>query len=217
MTYRWLDMEAYRRKSHFEYFNSMAYPYVGVTANVDITELLRVIQENKLPLFLTVCYCAGRAANSVPEFRQRIKEGRIIEFDQCRISHTVALEDGTYCYCVLENVSDFREYLTAGKAAQETAKRQASIEEDPEEALDKMFVSTLPWISYTSIIQPVPMPADSNPRIMWGKYSSQEGKVLLPVSVLCHHALVDGLHIAAFYQALDRELAAIAGGAEAAR
>ena len=28
-----------------------------------------------------------------PELRQRIKEGRIVEFDQCRVSHTVALED----------------------------------------------------------------------------------------------------------------------------
>lgn len=77
--------------------------------------------------------------------------------------------------------------------------------------LDKFFVTTLPWISYSSLIQPVPMPADSHPRISWGKYFTQEGRVLLPLSVLCHHALVDGIHIAAFYQALDREIAGAAG------
>ena len=71
----------------------------------------------------------------------------------------------------------------------------------------KFFISTLPWFSYTFLIQPVPHPADSNPRLTWGKYFVQEGKILLPVSVLCNHALVDGSHIAAFYEALDQFVA----------
>ncbi len=70
--------------------------------------------------------------------------------------------------------------------------------------------NALPWLSYTSLIQPVPMPADSHPRITWGKYFVQEGRTLLPVSVLCHHALVDGIHIAAFYEKLEEEIRAIA-------
>ena len=39
MGYKYIDMETYRRKSHFEYFNKLAMPYVGVTVNVDITNL----------------------------------------------------------------------------------------------------------------------------------------------------------------------------------
>ena len=74
------------------------------------------------------------------------------------------------------------------------------------------FVSCVPWLSYTSIIQPVPAPADSNPRITWGKYFRQGEQTLMPVTLLAHHALVDGIHIARFYEALDRELAAIASG-----
>ena len=34
----------------------------------------------------------------------------------------------------------------------------------------------------------------------------QDGRLKLPLSLLCHHALVDGLHISRFYAALDREL-----------
>lgn len=209
MAYKWIDMKTFPRKHHFEYFNSLTYPYVGVTVNVDITDILQVIKKEKLPFFLTICYCAARAANSVSELRQRIKDGKIIEYDFCRTSHTVALEDGTYCYCTMDENLPFPAFLTAGKAAQEEAKRQASIEEEPEEMLEKLFVSTLPWLTYTAIVQPVPLPADSNPRIMWGKYFRQEGRTLMPVTLLCHHALVDGIHLGAFYQALDRELAAI--------
>lgn len=84
-------------------------------------------------------------------------------------------------------------------------KRKAHLDDN----LDMIFISTVPWISYTSLIQPVPMPADSNPRITWGKYFRQEGRILLPVSVLCHHALVDGLHIAMFYELLEKEISAV--------
>ena len=211
MGYRTIDMASYKRRDHFAYFSSFAYPYVGTTANVDITALLKKVKDEKLPFFLSACYCAANAANSVPELRQRIREGGIVEFDRCRVSHTVALEDGTYCYCTLEDIPDFHAYLSEGRRAQEAAKQQASIEEDPEETLEKFFVSSIPWLSYTALVQPVPSPADSNPRITFGKYFIQEGKVLLPVSLLCNHALVDGIHIAAFYQAMEKEIAEAAG------
>ena len=111
MPYKTLDMSAYRRKAHFDYFRAMACPYVGLTANVDITALLAKVKAKKLPFFLTVCYCAAQAANSVPEFRQRIVGEGIVEFDHCPTSHTVALEDGTYCYCTLRADMPFADYI----------------------------------------------------------------------------------------------------------
>lgn len=205
MRYRYLDMENYKRKEHFAYFNSLAYPYVGLTANVDITELLCEIKTKGWPFFLTLCYCACEAANQIPEFRQRIIDGKIAEFDRCATSHTVALENETFCYCTLESDLPFSEYLPYAIKKQEEAKQAASIAEEKEEAYSKFFISSLPWISYTALIQPTPVPADSNPRITWGKYFSQEDRIWLPVSVLCHHALVDGRQIADFYRLLEEK------------
>lgn len=210
MNYKFLDMESYKRKEHFKYFSGLAYPYVGLTVNVDITNLLKTIKEKQLPFFLTVCYCVSKAANRVPELRQRILGGKIIEYDYCQTSHTVALSDGTYCYCDLDSNKSFKDFLPYALNAQEKAKEQNSISEDFSESLGKIFISTIPWISYTAIINPTPMPADSNPRITWGKYFTDGEKVLLPMSILCHHALVDGLHIAKFYDYLNEEFTAIA-------
>lgn len=211
MNYRYVDMETYARKSHFQYFDSLTYPYVGITVNVDITELSKTIKANNLPFFLTICYCVSRAVNQVPEFRQRIIDHQIVEYDYCRTSHTVALEDGTYCYCDLNSNCSFEEYISYAGQEQENAKKRHSIDENQEESLEKIFISTLPWLSYTALINPTPVPADSNPRITWGKYFTQDEKVLLPVSVLCHHALIDGLHIAAFYGFLNEQISRIAG------
>ena len=74
----YIDMEAYPRKSHFEYFNSLAYPYVGMTANVDVTNALRFAKEKGGSSFLAVLYLAVQAANAVPQLRQRIEDGRIV-------------------------------------------------------------------------------------------------------------------------------------------
>lgn len=147
-------MEKYPRKSHFSYFDSMMYPYVGVTSEVDITSFLSVIKEKELPFFLTFCYCAARAANQVKEFRQRIVNHQIIEYDDCRTSHTVALEDGSYCYCTLNSDMGFQDYLPYAVQKQEEAKKGHGIEEDEEEAREFFFISTLPWVSYTSLTQP---------------------------------------------------------------
>lgn len=210
MNYRRLDMASYNRRDHFNYFNSLAYPYVGTTVNLDITDFLHTVKAQKLPFFLTFCYCVSRAANSVPEFRQRIDGDGIIEFDNCRTSHTVALEDKTYCYCALDSSLPFSEYLPYAVQAQEEAKLQKTIAETEDDTADKIFISTLPWFSYVSFTQPVPSPADSNPRITWGRYFSQNDRIQIPVTVLCNHALVDGAHIADFYSELETQLTNLA-------
>lgn len=206
MSYHHLDMELYKRRDHFRYFSSLAYPYTGITVNVDVTEFAREIKAKGLPFFLSFCYCVSRAANGIPEFRQRILNDGIIEFDSCKTSHTVALEDGTYCYCSLDSNLPFSEYLPYAVHTQEEARKARSMEDEGEEASGLIFISTLPWVAYTSLVQPVPMPADSNPRITWGRYFTQADRFWMPVSVLCNHALADGLHMAQFYENLEYQI-----------
>lgn len=53
----------------------------------------------------------------------------------------------------------------------------------------------------------------SYPRISWGRYEADHrGRLMLPVTLLAHHALVDGLQLAKFYQNLDGEIAELAMG-----
>lgn len=205
MSYRYLDMDEYKRRNHFNYFKSLSYPYVGITVNVRITDFLAVIKEHHLPFFLTFNYYVANAANQIPEFRQRIEGDSIIEFDNCKTSHTVGLEDGTYCYCMLDCSSLFQEYLPRAIQLQEMAK-QERICQDQEDVKALIFISSLPWTTYTGLIQPTPIPADSNPRITWGAYFVQDSETFIPVSVLCNHAIVDGLHISKFYEALNKKM-----------
>ncbi len=201
----YIDMKDYARKDHFAYFKNMANPYVGVTVNVDITDWLRDVKARRLPFFHSFLYAVAAAANCVPQLRQRIRGDRILMYEQCPCSYTVALEDGTYCYCTLHTDQPFAQFLTYAKAEQEQAVKAGGID-DGEDSDALFFISSLPWLTYSAIVQPTPSPADSNPRITWGRYFQMEQKMWIPVSLLCHHALVDGVHLHAFYEQLNRQL-----------
>ncbi|MDO5111088.1 MAG: CatA-like O-acetyltransferase [Clostridia bacterium] len=206
MEKRRIDMGAYARREHFRYFCGMGYPYVGLTHTVDVTAFVKRTKEAGFPFFLTFLWCAAKAANQVPELRQRIEEGEIVEFSACPTSNTVAKPDGTYCYCALYCDKPLAQFIPYAVERQKQSREQGGIHEEGTDSLPMFFISSMPWLSYTALVQPVPSPADSNPRITWGKYERQGERLLMPVSILCHHGLVDGLHIARFYENLEHVL-----------
>jgi len=214
MHYRTIDMNTYPRCAHFDYFRSLQNPMLGLTADVDVTALRRFCREEGYSFFLAFLRCAARAANGVPKLRQRIRDGGIVEYDACGTSHVELREDGTYGYCTLYHDRPFREYLAWAGAERARCREAASIEEDGDvEGL--YFVTSLPWVKYTQLVQPTAGGDESNPRISWGGYGEDHrGRLMLPVTLLAHHALVDGLHAAAFYCNLDAEVAALAGGGQ---
>ena len=125
MAWHWVDMSRDPRRDQFAYFQTLANPYVGVTVQVDVTDLSERCRETGASFFLAVLYAAVRAANGVPELRRRIRGDRVAEYDRCPSSHTVALPDGTYCYCRLEADRPFGEFLPYAAAEQERVKGSA--------------------------------------------------------------------------------------------
>ncbi len=203
-----IDMKNDPRRGQFEYFRTFSNPYASMTANCDITHLRQTVLENGWPFFLTVLYCAINAANEVPELRRRIKGNQVVEYETCLSSHTVALPDGTYCYCELDCAKPFAQYLPYAQAEVEKARRSCSMDDgdDPDRLF---FVSSIPWLSFTAISMPVPDPPDSNVRINFGRFFEQGDKILLPLNISVHHSLCDGIHIARFYESFEKRASEI--------
>ncbi|MBR4657995.1 MAG: chloramphenicol acetyltransferase [Clostridia bacterium] len=205
MEYRHIDMDTYARRAHFDYFRSLEYPYAGVTVNVDVTEALAYCRRHGRSFFLAVLHAAALAADGVPELRQRIRGGGIVEYEECPTSHIEPTESRAYCYCTLRHHMALDEYFEQAERARIGCAKNG-INEEPE--VESMyFISSLPWLHYTSIVQPAAGGDESNPRITWGRYEQNEkGRYLMPVSITVHHALADGAHIARFYENLSAEL-----------
>lgn len=201
-----IDLTGHPRQSHFEYFNSLAFPYMGLTVNVDVTNAIRFAKEQGGSSFHAVLWLASQAANAVPELRQRIENGQVVEYDHCNTGHTVALPDRTFCNCTTDCRRSIEEFLPYARECQEEAKKHTGFINDPEEEHGLFFTSCVPWIQFTQVTQPVPIPADSNPRIVFGKYFPQGDRTMMPLHIQCNHALVDGWHVAEFFR-IFQELA----------
>lgn len=195
-----INLENHPRRSHFEYFGSLAYPYMGLTANVDVTNLIRFAKEKGGSTFHAVLWAAAKAANSVPELRHRIVDGQIVEYDHCNVGYTVALEDHTFCNCYTESRMSMEEFFVDARRRQEEAKKHPGFVNPDEDETGLIFTSCVPWVAFTQCVQPVPIPADSNPRIVFGKYIREGERTLMPLHIQCNHALVDGWHIGEFFR-----------------
>lgn len=210
MSCRMIDMETYPRRAHFDYFRTMTNPYVGVTVNVDVSAAVEFCKRGSCSFYLMMIHLSALAADAVPEFRQRIRGDQIVEYDACPTSHTELLNDGTYCYCALRHTLPLREYFAYAEQTRQRCRENPSIEEE-DDVESEYFVSTLPWLHYSAFVQPTTANGDSNPRITWGKYEeTPDGKKLLPVTVLVHHALVDGYQMSQFYENLEKEISKLA-------
>lgn len=209
MSCRIIDMDTYPRKAHFEHFLSMTYPYAGITVNTDVTDLVMLCREKGWSFFLIFLHAACLAADRTEQFRHRIRDGGVIEYDSCPSSHTELKKDGTYCYCTLHHHMPLSQYLLQAQEKRNACRENGSIEED-DDVESMYFITSLPWLHYTAFLEPVPGGEASNPHISWGRYEEDgKGRLMMPVSVLVHHSLADGVHIAEFYKNLGEEMAYI--------
>ncbi len=209
MICRTIDMNTYPRRTHFDYFRSLQNPMLGVTVDVDVTALRDFCKGEHCSFYLAFMRCAARAANGVSQLRQRIRDGGIVEYDACGTSHVELRADGTYGYCTLYHDQPFRAYIQYAEAERARCREAASIAED-DDVEGLFFVTSLPWLRYTQLVQPTAGGDESNPRISWGRYAADHrGRLMMPVTLLAHHALVDGLQLARFYRNLEEAIAAL--------
>jgi len=202
---RYIDMETWPRREHFQLFGSLNHPHWGLTANVDLTAFRPFVKQRGLTFTVAWVYLLARAANAIPEFRQRIRGEQVVEHDVVHPAITVLADDDRFSFCFFEYVDDFHAF--ARPAAQEMAHVRAhpTLEDKPGD--EWLFMTAIPWVSFTAFEHPMQLhPGDCIPRFAWGKFFQEGQRILMPLQVQAHHGLMDGLHIGRFYQRLQELL-----------
>ena len=203
---RTIQLDGWPRKEHYLFFQEFDYPYFSLCADMDISLLLPRIKESKISFTAVIMYLISRVANGIPEFRQRVREEDPVEHPVVHPSATILSQDDLFTFCTVFYEPDFKSFIRA--AAEEIAlvKEQPSLEEKIQDD-SMLFMSSIPWVSFTSFQHPLKLnPADSVPRFAWGKFREERDKMVMPLSVQGHHALMDGLHAGLFYQEFQKLL-----------
>jgi len=199
-----INIENWKRREHFNFYNRLAYPYLNITANVDMSVLLPWIKDNGFSVFATIAYITSRAANAIPELRLRIRGEQVVEHEIVRSSFTVLADDETFGFATIDYAKDFSIFHQRILDGIQATRANPSIKDEPGRD-DMIFLTTMTWVAFTQISHPLPLnPPDSFPRITWGKIFKQQDQLLMPLSLNANHALVDGLHIGQFFEISQR-------------
>jgi chloramphenicol O-acetyltransferase type A len=200
---RHINLETWSRHEHFKVFSAFDHPHFSMCANVDLTIFYPVVKQRGLSSNVAIVYVIARAANAIPEFRYRIRAGKVVEHEIVHPATTILTDDDLFTFCTFDYTEDFS--LFAARAAEQIAyvKEHLTLEDEPGRD-DLLFMTAIPWVSFTSFMHPLHLdPVDSVPRFAWGKFF-EDGKFLkMPLSVQAHHALVDGVHVGRYFAEVE--------------
>ncbi len=204
---RRIDPQTWDRREAYELFRNFGFPYLSVTASVDVARLRRLHRRCGASFTVALVYALAAAANDVPALRRRLRGADVIEHSVVHPSITVLGEGDLFRFANLLYQRDFKRFADDAEQRIERATRSDTLWSEPDRD-DLLYLTTLPWVSFTSVVHPVPLdPADSVPRIAWGRYEERGRRLALPLNVQAHHALVDGIDVGRFFSRVEELVA----------
>ena len=206
-----IDLSSWKRKTHFEFFHRSELPFYNVNTNVDISGLKEFSKRNSLSLNSVLMYVAIRALNAIENFRYRLHGESVVLHDALHPSFAHIRDgDDLFSLITLDFVDDLPAFDKAVREAIANTIEYFNIEKLKTRD-DFVFISPLPWFSFTGIDHTLSLKRDDGiPRISWGKFFESDGKRLLPFNIQVNHMFVDGIHVGRFLDQLAREISALA-------
>ena len=205
----WIDLENWDRKKLFNYYLGTDFPYIAITANVDVTKPLAFAKKHGVSFNLVMVYLCNKVVDSIPNYRYRFIDGKPFVIDHTRplVNHIIP---GNDVFVVGEGpwpCDDIVEFCNKTHEAQMNAEHGA-LSDVIGSTIDIINYTSVPWVQYTGFIRTVIHDGvDNAPKISFGKYFKDPvdpSKTWMPLSSQTHHGLMDGGHVGRFYKGLQQ-------------
>ncbi len=201
-----LDISSWNRKEHFEFFSKFEEPFFGLTAEVDCTTAYGKCKKENISFFLYYLYLSSRVVNFLEPFRYRINGDKVYVHDRINASATISRPDNTFGFSHIVYHEDLNQFLKNAYKEMDRVRAGSGLMLD-EVRENEVHYSAIPWVKFTSLSHARNYSAnDSCPKISFGRLSSHEGKMIMPVSVHVHHALMDGYHVGLYFKQFQKLL-----------
>lgn len=202
---RYLDVGTWNRRRHFDFFKDYHDPFFNICAEVDVAPLLGLTRAAKnISFFIAYHFFSIRASNEVEPFRYRLRGDRVLVHERVHAGTTLLLADESFTFAYFDYDEDFEVFHARARASIESAKAGGVELHQRAGRDDLIYHSAIPWASFTSISHARKGGGqESVPKIAFGRYREHAGRVVMPVSVEVHHALMDGLHVGRYFERLE--------------
>lgn len=217
---RVIEQESWPRREHFNLYSGFEFPHVNLCVQLDISELWGKRARAGAPPTVTLVYIVTKAANRVPEMRQRIRGEQVVEHDVVHPLITVLGEDDLFGVVTLTYEASFATFSSKAVERLAKVKEGTSMDEFPHDQEGKfarddlLSITILPWVAFTGFAITRKPSLDCIPLLAIGKVQAVGDRYLLPFFVNFHHALADGLHVARFVKYIEEEGRQLAGSFE---
>jgi chloramphenicol O-acetyltransferase type A len=204
----YLDLENWSRKELFDFFIGYSNPYFNVCTQLDVTRFHEYLSHRReVKISAAIHYFALRAANEVEQFRYRLKNDGVFVYDVIHGGTTVLMPNESFSYAYFDYQPDFEDFTrNMSKSVEDVRNGDGHLR--PTMRDDVIYHTTLPWISFTSFSHArTGGRGESIPRLVFGKFTRENDRLLMPLSVEVHHALVDGIHVGKFLAIIEAALA----------
>ena len=204
-----IDLRTWKRRAHYLWFRKYEQPFFSVTVEVDVTAAWSSSRRRGAPsFFLTSLFQMLRAANETEAFRRRLRPRGVWCHDRVAVGPTIMRSDETFGFVRVEPADTLKEFVVRAQPAIAHAAEQTGLRSPKNSRDDIVFHSVLPWLRFTSFTNALPGKGDSIPRIVFGQCAREGKRTTMPVAVEVHHALVDGLDVARFFERFTANLEA---------
>lgn len=200
----YIDTETWSRRDLFRLFKSYDDPSFNVCADVEVGPLLDFTRPRGLSPFVAYHFLSLKVANEVEPFRYRLRGERVLVHERVDAGAIVLLADESFTFVYFDYAEEFGAFHADAVARIEAARADPPPLDAREGRDDLVYHSVLPWVSFTSVSHARDSRRQSGiPKITFGKYREAAGRVLMPISVEVHHALMDGLHVGRYFERLE--------------
>lgn len=206
MKYTEINLDTWERGKLFRFYIDNLRNVMSMTVDIDVTQLKACVNAQGLKFYPTMMWIVSKVINSHNEFKYSWDyKGKLIRWEY--ISPYYAdfhKEDESFVKLVTEYSDDLNEFHTRFLADKERYKnlRAFDLTEIPKNTFD---VSCLPWVKYKNFdIHVFDSGTYLAPVVTWGKYSLENGRLLMPLSMNIHHAVADGFHLCRFFNEVQQ-------------
>jgi len=203
---KYIDLDTWKRKGHYEFFHRMDYPQFNICMDLDISNFLMMTKQNGLSFYYSMVFAVTTVINEIENFKLRIREDKVVLHDKIHPSFTDMNndeKDDLFKLVTIELNDDLYAFVKTAKEASENQKDYFGLDKLIGRD-DLIYITCIPWISFTHISHTISLNKnDSVPRISWGKYYKQGAKTLLPFSVQANHSFIDGFHVGKYVHKLQ--------------
>jgi chloramphenicol O-acetyltransferase type A len=196
-----IDLRTWKRRDHYLWFRKYEQPFFSVTVDVDVTAAWNASRKpGAASFFLSSVFPMLKAANDVEAFRLRLRPRGVWRHDRVAVGPTIMRRDETFGFVRIEPARTLQQFASRAQAAIAGTVAQRGLRSPKTANDDIVFHSVLPWLRFTSFTNALPGKGESVPRIVFGRCVREGRRMKMPVAVEVHHALVDGIDVARFYE-----------------